>query len=148
MSSERRRRSIFEMFDEYFERVEALVEHQVEALMERPSWRPVSSTIEPLTNIFIEATEVVVTADIPCTDPRKTRVNFIDEDTLEVTAPLQRCVKYGDFRVRHRRGEFRQFHTRFKVPVPVEKHEAKITCKRGVLEVRIPRKLGVPTAIE
>lgn len=108
--------------------------------IDKPSWHSRSSTIEPLTNVVVEAEEVIVTADIPCVDASRIRVHFIGEGTLEITAHLRRKFRFEDFRVSHRRGEFGRYHVMVEIPVPVERRLA-LRCERGLLEVRLPRKL-------
>lgn len=146
MSSSRRRRSIFELINEYVERMEALAEDLLPT--ERPSWDVQAHTIEPLCNVFVTPDEVIVTADLPFSDPDSIKIEPIDRNILEVSAKIKRKVCCEDLGIIYQRGEFSTFNCQIRIPVPVnlEKREAKF--KKGILEVRLPRKKGYEIKVE
>jgi len=136
----RRRRSIFDIIEEYMERMEETIERYLEGFEERRLWHPSSETIEPLANVYVEPREVVITVDIPCADRDGINVRFIDENTVEIEARLQRTLDFQSFKIMHRSGRFTKHYVRVDLPVPVEPNRAVITCYRNILEVRIPRR--------
>lgn len=140
MEHRRRKRSLFDLFEEYLDRIERAVEEEFEALMEEMSWSSSTSTISPLTEVTVTPSEVVITADVPCVEPDSIRVYFPDDYTVEINAKLTRVISFRELRITHRRGEFDCFHTRVRIPVAVERRVKNISCRRGVLELRIPRK--------
>jgi len=139
---DRRRRSLFDIVEDYMERMEEAIERYIrEEFEERRLWHPSSETIEPLANVFIEPREVIVTVDIPCADREGVNVKFLDENTMEIEARLQRTLDFQTLKITHRSGTFKKYHIRIDLPVSVEPNRATITCYRNVLEIRIPRKV-------
>ena len=149
MHRERRKRSIFEIMSEYMESLDAWAEELLEsATTEHPSWDVRSRCLEPLCNIFVTADEVVVTADLPYAQPDTVEVEAVGEDIVEISAKMKRRVRFDDFGITHRQGEFSSFRSRARIPVPVETDRMKIHFKHGILEVHLPRKKGHRIKIE
>ncbi len=149
MYREKRKRSILEIMSEYMENLDALADELLEsAVTERPSWDTQSRCLEPLCNIFVTADEVVVTADLPYARPETVEVEVVGENLVEISANMKHKVRFDDFGISHRRGEFSSFRSRARIPVPVETERMKISFKRGILEVRLPRKKGYRIKIE
>jgi len=139
----RRRRSVFELMGEYMEDLEEMAEELVEsAVAERPSWDVRSACLEPLCNIFVAADEVVVTADLPYVEAETVRVEAVSEDLIEIVAKMRQKLRFDDFGITHRRGEFSSFRCQARIPVPVDMERMKVYFKRGILEVHLPRKRG------
>ncbi|MCS7112633.1 MAG: hypothetical protein RMJ00_01910 [Nitrososphaerota archaeon] len=135
-----RRRRLTDVLEEYIDRLEEILEGYLYDMEERKLWHPSSEAIEPLANIYVEPREVVVTVDMPCADSESTHVRFIDDNTVEIEASLQRTLDFSSLRVTHRSGRFKKYHIRINLPVSVDPGRASITCYRNVLELRIPRK--------
>ena len=149
MYRERRKRSILEIMSDYMENLDALADELLEsAVTERPSWDIRSCCLEPLCNIFVTADEVVVTADLPYAQPETVEVEAVGENLIEISAKMRRKVRFDDFGITHREGEFSSFRSRARIPVPVETKRMKVSFKRGILEVHLPRKKGYRIKIE
>lgn len=144
MRPERRRRSIFELMHEYMDDFDRFAKELMEsaAIIERPSWDTEACTLEPLYNIFITPDEAVVTVDLPYTEPQAIKVEAISEDQIEITAKMKRKVCFDDFGITHRKGEFSSFRCQARIPVPIDTKRMKIQFKRGILEIRLPRRKG------
>jgi HSP20 family molecular chaperone IbpA len=140
MAIARRRRGISDMLDDYFRDLEKEIEGWREALAERPSWNLKAGTMEPLRDMRITPTEVVVTVDLPLTNPGTMQVKPSDENMLEISAEMKRKVKFKEMGITHQKGEFQRFHCHTRVPVPVKMDEMKIRFKKGMLEIHLPRK--------
>jgi len=139
--SRRRRRSIFDLMSEYMEDFRTWAEEMIESMIaERPSWDVRACCLEPLCNVFVTIDEVVVTADLPNTNPKSVRVKAVGEDLIEIKAEMKRKLRFDDFGITHRKGEFSYFRCQVRIPVPVDTEQMKIDFKRGVLEARLPRK--------
>jgi len=138
----RRRRSIFDFISDYME------ELGERALAERPSWDIRSCCIEPLCSVFVAADEVVVTADLPNTKPDTIKVEPIAPDTLEIRAEMKRKIRFEEFGITHRKGEFQYFLCQTRIPVPVDTKRLRTQYKRGILEVHLPRKKGVRIRVQ
>ncbi|MEM3703026.1 MAG: Hsp20/alpha crystallin family protein [Candidatus Bathyarchaeia archaeon] len=149
MSEDRRkRRSLFDIMDEYFESLEAWAERVRETLMERPSWNCRTCTMEPLRDIMVTSGEVIVTVDLPYAEQNTIEVKPIGKDTIEISAKMKRKVSFDDFGITHYKGEFQRFHCQTRIPVPVYMDRIEIRFKRGILEIRIPRKREYKIPIE
>jgi HSP20 family molecular chaperone IbpA len=147
--SKRRRRSIFDLLSDYIEDLEALSEELVELEMsERPSWDLKSCCIEPLCNVSVTPDEVVIMADLPNINPDTIKVEQVNDDTIEIKAEMRRKIRFNEFGITHREGEFQYFRCLNHVPVPVDAKKMKTKFKRGMLEVRLPRKRGVQIHVE
>ena len=139
--SKRRRRSIFDLMGEYMEDFKTWAEELIESVVaERPSWDTRACCLEPLCNVFVTIDDVVVTADLPNTNPESVRVKAVGEDLIEIRAEMRRKLRFDDFGITHRRGEFSFFRCQVRIPVPVDTEQMKIDFKRGVVEARLPRK--------
>ena len=143
----KRRRSFFDIVSDYFEQLEDWFESLIEPF-ERPSWNERECCLEPLCNIFVSPTEVVVTADLPYSESNTIKVQPISDDTIEISAKLRRTVSFDDFGVTHRKGEFSSYKCQLRIPVPVDMEQMEIRFKKGILEVHLPRKRGYRIKVE
>lgn len=134
----RRRRLIFDLINEYVERMELLADKL--SPIEQPSWDIEAHTLKPLCNVFITSDEVIVTADLPFSDPDSIKVEPVDDRTLEISAKMKRKMCCRDLGLIHQEGEFSTFNCQTHIPVPVNMEKRKSKYKRGILEVRLPRK--------
>ncbi|MBX5320632.1 MAG: Hsp20/alpha crystallin family protein [Candidatus Bathyarchaeota archaeon] len=139
-ASNRRRRSIFDLIDEYLENLEAWAEGVRETLMERPSWNCRTCSMEPLRDIMVTGDEVIVTVDLPYAEQNTIQVKPVGKDAIEISAKMRRKISFDDFGITHYRGEFQRFHCQTRIPVPVYMDRMEIRFKRGILEIRLPRK--------
>ena len=149
MSERQRRRSIFDLIKEYIEDVEALAEEFLEpTFAERPSWDVKSCCLEPLCSVFVAPDEVIVTADLPNINPDTIEVTPISADALEIRAEMRRKIRFEEFGITHRKGEFQFFRCQINIPVLVDMDEMTIQFKRGILEVHLPRKRKVKIEVK
>jgi len=138
--STRKNRSIFDIVNEYFENLEEWTERFRESLIEKPSWNCRACTIEPLRDIMVTPTEVTVTVDLPYAEENAIKVRPISKDTIEILAKMKQKVRFGDFGITHYKGEFQTLHCQTHIPVPVDMDKMEIRFKKGILEIRMPRK--------
>ena len=136
----RRRRSISDIVDEYFEDVEEWAERIRETLVENPSWNLRNCSIEPLREITITPTEVLVTVDMPFTSKTAARVTAIGSNAIEISAKMKRIIKLDDLGVMHCKGDFQKYHCHLRIPVPVTRKKMTVNYKKGMLERHLPRK--------
>jgi len=144
----RRRRSIFDIMWEYMEELERRTDEMLREMFEKPSWDLETRSLEPLFNISVTPEEVVVTADMPYVDPETVEIEKLDEDLIEVSAKMRVKVTFRDLGIRHREGEFSCFRCRVPLPVPVDVGKARIRVRRGILEIRLPRRRGYRIEVE
>ena len=146
--STRKKRSIFDIVDEYFENLEEWTERFRESLIEKPSWNRRACTIEPLRDIMVAPAEVTLTVDLPYAEENTIQVKPISKDTIEILAKMKRKVRFDDFGITHYKGEFQTLHCQTHIPVPVDMDKMEIRFKKGILEIRLPRKHGYENPIE
>jgi len=132
--SHERRKHLFEAMDEYFKRAEFMFERAFAS-----SWNEDSQSIEPLYNISVGSSEVILTVDLPYVDQEAVTLKVPADDTVEIQANTKRRITFADLGVRHRGGQFKCYHARIHMPVPVVESGMTSKFKRGVLEVRLPR---------
>lgn len=140
-----RKHVISEIVDRYFEELEHEFEQWGRRQVDRPSWNQRNCTIEPLHDMKITPTEVIVTVDLPLTFENKVQVKPLDENTLEISAEMKRKVRFSELGITHCEGEFQKLHCHSRVPVPVRMSKMKIRFKKGILEVHLPRKRRLST---
>jgi len=102
-------------------------------------WNVAAACIVPLYDVFVAATEVVLTVDLPYVDQKKVKLLCPANDVVEIYAETTRKITFRDLGVKHRHGEFTCYHTRVRIPVPVDENKINTKFKRGVLEVHLPR---------
>jgi HSP20 family molecular chaperone IbpA len=136
----RRRPSISDIIDEYFADLEEWVERFGETITERPSWNLRNCSIEPLREIVVTPTEVLITVDLPFTSKSTVKVEPVSKNSLEISAKMNRKIRLDDLGVTHCKGEFQTFHCHIRIPVPVKMDKMDIQYKKGILEIHLPRK--------
>jgi HSP20 family molecular chaperone IbpA len=149
MSEKQRKRSIFDMMNEYMEEFETLADELMESTFpEGPSWNTETCCLQALSNVFITPREVIVTADLPNIEPETVKVEAVDENLIAITAKMKKKVRFADLGVYHRQGEFSSLRCQSRVHVAIDVEKMKISCKGGILEVRFPRKKRYEIKVE
>lgn len=146
MENKKKKQSIYDMIREYLDEAEKLKEGI--PTIERPSWDLRACTLEPLSSIFVTSKEVIITADLPYVQSYSVKVEPINSDRLEITAELKRRVKFKEMGIVHHEGEFSSFSCQTRIPVPVDMQHVETSFKRGMLEIRIPRKRSYKIPVE
>jgi HSP20 family molecular chaperone IbpA len=141
MSEKQRKRSIFDMMNQYMEEFETLADELIEsAFPEGPSWNTETCCLQALSNVSITSREVIVTADMPNIEPETVKVEEVDENLIEITAKMRKKVRFADLGVYHRQGEFSSLRCQDHIHIAFDAEKMKISYKGGILEVRFPRK--------
>ena len=149
MSEKQRKRSIFDVMNEYMEEFETLADElMASAFSEGPSWNTETCCLQALSNVFITPREVIVTADLPNIEAETVKVEAIDENLIEITAKMKKKVRFADLGIYHRQGEFSSLRCQSRVHVAIDVEKMKISCKGGILEVRFPRKKRYEIKVE
>ena len=140
MAISRRRRSIWEMVDDYFSDVDRWADRFEGIYAERPSWNLRDSSIEPLREMAVTPTEVFVTIDLPFTKKVDVKVKPVGTSSIEITAKMSRTVRLNELGVTHCDGVFRKYYSHLHIPVPVNMKKMVVDYKKGILEVHLLRK--------
>lgn len=138
--SAKRKPSIFDIFDKYIESLEEWVEDLRGRYFEKPSWNQRSCVMEPLRDVTVTSKEVIVTVDLPYTEENMIKVKPLGKNIIEISARMKRKIRFDDFGITHHKGEFQTLHCQARIPVPVDMNKMEIRFKRGILEIRLPRK--------
>jgi HSP20 family molecular chaperone IbpA len=128
------------MIDEYFEDMEKWADQVRETLSEKPCWDLKTCAIEPLREITVTATEVIVTVDLPYARKETVEVKAVDPNSLEIFAEMKKKIRLTELGVTHRKGIIQRFHGWIRIPVIVNMDKMKIQHKKGILEIKLPRK--------
>ena len=136
----RKRRSISDMVDEYFEDMEKWAQQVRETLTEKPCWDLKTCAIEPLRDITVTPKEVIVTVDLPYAKKETVKVKAVDAASLEIFAEMKKKIRLTELGVTHRTGVIQRFHGWIRLPVTVNMNKMKIQQKKGILEIKLPRK--------
>jgi len=136
----RKRRSISDMVDEYFEDMEKWAQQVRETLTEKPCWDLKTCAIEPLRDITVTPKEVIVTVDLPYAKKETVKVKAVDAASLEIFAEMKKKIRLTELGVTHRTGVIQRFHGWIRLPVTVNMDKMKIQQKKGILEIKLPRK--------
>lgn len=136
----RKRQSISDLIDEYFEGMEKWVEQVRETLTEKPCWDLKTCAIEPLREITVTPKEVIVTVDLPYAKKETVQVEAVDAASLEICAEMRRKIRLSELGVTQSGGVIRRFHGWIRIPVTVDMNKMKIQHKKGILEIKLPRK--------
>ena len=142
MTSEKHKKlSTFEAMEKHIEELEALADEvMASAFPEGPSWNTETCCLQALSNVSVTPKEVIVTADLPNIEPSTLKVEAVDENLIEITAKMKKKVRFTDFGIYHRQGEFSFLNCQGRVHVAIDAEKMRISCQDGILEVRIPRK--------
>lgn len=136
----KKRHSIPEIFDSYFEDLEESVERFRETIMQKPSWNLRECTIEPLREIIVTPSEVMITVDLPYAEESAVRVEAVGDVSIEVSSTMKQKVQLEDLGITHCKGEIQKLHCLVSIPVPVDMGKMDVHLKKGILEIHLPRK--------
>lgn len=138
---ERKRKSLFDIFDELFDQIELVDKHLRRANRE-VMWNPYREELVPLTHIRDEVDYVVITADLPYVR----NLNDIDitmtESEISIRARMCRTVKYEKWIPGFKDVEYKQWAKTIHLPFLINPSKATVRFKEHILEIRVPKKLS------
>jgi HSP20 family protein len=106
----------------------------------RPSFDQSTRCLEPLVHVREVGDEIVITADLPFVKKEDVQVN-LTEDHVVIKASMGRSVTLRCYGTVHSKTEFQSFKKTLALPARVHPDEARAWFKRGILEVRVPKKI-------
>lgn len=147
--SERRRKSIFEIFEEFLGHVDKVFEELVGVTpFETPLCDISKRELKPLVHISETEDEVVVTIDLPYVRKEDIKLSA-NENMLKVEAPARQRIKLRRWGPYQREVEFECFRRTITLPTLVDPEGAKARFKDGILQVFLPKKIyGYKIAVE
>lgn len=102
-------------------------------------WNLYRRCLEPLVHIEDRDDELTVIADLPGVRKEEIEVNST-ENIIEIKAKLRRAFKFSRLGTIHKEINFEYFHKVIKLPSAVIPEKSKAIFKRGMLEIKIPKK--------
>ncbi|TRO42922.1 Hsp20/alpha crystallin family protein [Candidatus Bathyarchaeota archaeon] len=141
MIEEREKHRTLETIEKYLTEFEAL-SNEIKALAfpEKPSWNIENCCLYALSNVNITPNEVIITADLPNVELNTVKVEVTDGNLIKITAKMKKKMKFKDFGIFHRNGEFSSLSCIDRVNETIDSNKLEISYKNGILEVRIPKK--------
>lgn len=104
-----------------------------------PSWNVENCCLYALSNVNITPKEVIITADLPNVELKTVKVKVTDGNLIEISAKMKKKIKFSDFGIFHRNGEFTSLSCMDRVNETIDFKKLEISFKNGILEVRIPK---------
>ena len=135
-----KKRRIFDLIGSSIEDFEREISQAIDDFLEwRPMWDVSTGTLEPLAEISETNEKIIVSMDLPFVKKENIDLN-VSEDSLEVDARLERCVRFERWGTIQRECEFKTFHKTIALPKKVIPEEANAKFRGGVLTVEIPKR--------
>ena len=125
------------------ERIRRKMEKIMEKIMEeieKPMWDYRTKCLEPLVTITDKEEEIVVKVDLPCVRKEEIKLTAT-EKTLTIEATLKEAYKMMRLTTT-RETRFEHFKKTIKLPSEVQPEKARAKFKNGILEIRLPKKIG------
>ena len=141
MVAVRRRRTIFEIFEELRSQMDRFLEELLgEEDRETPLCDVAKRELKPLTHITETEDEVIVTIDLPYVRKEDIKLSAT-ENTLKIEAPSREKIRFSPWGPYKHETEFECFRKTVRLPVNVEPEKAKAKFKDGILQVSLPKKI-------
>lgn len=135
-----KKRRLIDIIQSSIENLEEEIDQAIEEVFEwRPMWDVQKGTLEPLANVSEENNNIIVSFDLPYVRKENIELN-VSEDSLEVEAVLNRCIKYEHWGTVQRECDFKSFHKFVKLPEKIVPEKAKASFKDGLLTVELQKK--------
>jgi HSP20 family protein len=115
------------------------LEQIMEDLFEEPMWDVSRHEMRPLTHVRETDVKIIVSVDLPYVKKENIQLN-VAEDSVEICATMDRCIRYDRWGTVQRDCEFRSYRTAVALPTKVIPEGATARFKSGVLEVEVPKK--------
>jgi len=133
----RRKRTIFDEFDETEKRMEEFY-RRVNSLLE-PMWDVPAQTLKPLYEVRQTRDMIKILVDLPYVEREAVQLK-VNDDSVDISAELRKPIRYDRWGTIQRRCEFKQFSVTIPLPTEVDPDRAKAKLKDGVLAVELPKK--------
>ncbi len=133
-------RGVDEYIEEEFKKIEREV-RELKAMME-PSWTS-NGTLKPLYSIRETPDSYIIYVDIPQADEGSLNVGF-QKNKVIIQAKLKKEVRLTGWTGRGGETTFTQYEETITLPTPINPEKAKVRAKKGIIEIRVPKKSITP----
>ncbi len=135
-----RRRRLSELIESSLNEIEREMDQAIKELLEwHPMWNASEGTLEPLTQIADTGDKITITMDLPYVKKENIDLN-VCEDSLEINATLDRCIKYEHWANVSEECEFKSFHKDIKLSEKIIPEETNAVYKNGILTVELQKR--------
>jgi HSP20 family protein len=133
----RKKRSIFDQFDEIDREVDRLFDR---ILSTEPMWDIRTQTLRPLHDIRETKESIVVMIDLPYVEKEAIDLK-VDEESIDLTAELRHAINYDRWGTAQRKCEFKKLGTMIKLPTEVVPDSAVAKFSSGILTIELYKKI-------
>ncbi|MFX1449506.1 MAG: Hsp20/alpha crystallin family protein [Promethearchaeota archaeon] len=133
----KRRRTIFDVYDDFFENMERRFRDLFSLHSLTPSWDDELCCLQPLIDYKITKDEIILTADLPNVDKSNIEINATD-DSIEIEAKMNSEIKFEKWGTKSFQKTFQYFHKSLKLPVKINTDDIKANFKKGILQINAP----------
>ncbi|MHC1564588.1 MAG: Hsp20/alpha crystallin family protein [Candidatus Hecatellaceae archaeon] len=139
--SQRKRKSIFEIFEEFIGHVDKVFEELVGVVpFETPLCDVSKRELKPLVHMYETEDEVIVTIDLPYVRKEDIRLSA-SENTLKIEAPVRERIRMSRWGPYQKEVEFECFRRTITLPAIIDPEKTRAKFKDGILRVILPKKI-------
>jgi HSP20 family protein len=137
-----RKRRLSDLIEYSLEEIEKEIDQTIQEIREwRPMWDASKGTMEPLAQIEDTGDKIIMTTDLPYVKKENIDLKVCD-DSLEIDATLERCVKYEHWVNVSEECEFKSFHKDIRLSEKIIPEETNAKFTNGILTVELVKKKG------
>jgi len=137
-----RKRRLSDLIESSLEEIEKEMEQAIQEIREwRPMWNASKGTLEPLTQIEDTGDKIIITTDLPYVKKENIDLKVCD-NSLEIDATLEQCVKYEDWVNVSEECEFKSFYKDIKLSEKIIPEETNAKFTNGILTVELVKRKG------
>lgn len=135
--SRRKRRSIFEEFEEIDRRIDEFFSRVFSV---EPMWDMQNRALRPLYDVKETKVSIVVVVDLPYVNKEAIELK-VDERSIDLSAELRQPIRYERWGTSQRDCEFRKLSATILLPAKVVPDRAIARFKEGVLTIELPKEI-------
>ena len=133
-------KSITEMMDELFKRMERSLDEILRTGFLKPSFDVKKCCLEPLVDMTETTEEIIVTFDLPFIQDKNDIEIKATAHSLEIDAKFKEPIRFKNWGTVQKDTEFKHFHyTIRKLPTEVIAENATSRFKQGLIEIKLPK---------
>lgn len=137
-----RKRRLSDLIESSLEEIEKEIDQAIQEIREwSPMWNASRGTLEPLAQIEDTGDKIIITTDLPYVKKENIDLKVCD-DSLEIDATLERCIKYEHWANVPEECEFKSFHKDIKLSEKIIPEETNAKLTNGILAVELVKRKG------
>jgi len=132
-----------EWFFEYIKRIRREIDRmisEVEEAMTKPLISFERRCLTPLYEIRDSEDELILYVDLPKVRSKDDISVTLAEDKVIIDAKISSPISFGDIPI-YSGQNYNRYYAEIRLPVPVEAKKTRASYRRGILEIRLPKKI-------